>query len=134
MFGIEGRVVVIGDEVAAVDGMPGALQPVGAADVLILVVRIGNRIRDPPARIGGERNQLRERQRGRAEAGWTDHVIREWLAGSGVDQSHAFVIRLARRRVYRAEVSIEHGLRGNEGDGLRRRRPRASCLVTGEDE
>src|SRR5690242_1225511 len=41
VVGVKGRVIVIGNEIAAVESVLGALQPVGAADVLILVVRIG---------------------------------------------------------------------------------------------
>ncbi len=53
-------IIVIGDEIAPEHCVPGALQPIGSANVLIFIVRIRYGVIDLPAGVGRHRNNFQQ--------------------------------------------------------------------------
>src|ERR1700682_3798904 len=125
---------VIGDVIPAIDGVLCALQPVSAADVLIFVARAWGRVNQPPARIAGNGNIFQQPERGSAKQACWYLIIGEGLPSAGILQADRPVVRLAGRRLDRAEIPVENLLRGHEANGLGRRGPRARRLETAEQK
>src|ERR1700754_3746531 len=98
-----------------------AYRPVSAADILILVIRIRNCIRDLSAWIGRDRNQLEQVERRSIERRWVDEVVWIRRAGSRVNKLSRFAARLTRSAFKNAEVTVQSSSRWHKGDCLRRR-------------
>src|ERR1700719_940915 len=84
VVGENSGISVISNVITPKDGVLRALQPVSAADVLILVARAGGRVNQAPAGIAGNRNIFQEPERGAAEQACRYLIVGEGLPGAGI--------------------------------------------------